>query len=506
MTQPERRNVLFITADQWRGDALGCTGHPAVRTPRFDAFAAESVRFARHYSNASPCGPSRASLLTGLVLHNHRSVRNGVPLDRRHTTVAVEARKAGVAPALFGYTDTAPDPRGLPPLDPALFSYEGIAPGFDPVCPMIDSADPWGDDLRRRGFLPAGEPVSGLYAPPDGDPHGPARFPADLSETAFLTDRALSWMAGQGSRPWFAHVSYLRPHPPWIGPEPWHSLISPDSVPPPIRAATPALEGAVHPWLAWRLSTFPGKHWVHGRKLDPKTIGGEELHWLRAVYYGLIAEVDHHIGRLLDGVRALGQWDETLIIVTSDHGELIGDHWMFGKEGWFDPCFHVPLAIRWPGGAESRTVERFTEHIDLMPTILDWLRVPIPRQCDGVSLRPWLEGHVPPVWRRHAHFAYDFRDVATATPEHALHQQPDQCTMTILRGETTKYVHFTALPPLFFDLADDPGELCDRSRDPAYQGQVLEHAQALLSWRLEHDERTLTNMWLGRQGVVVRDE
>ena len=104
-------NVLFITADQWRGDCLSALGHPCLRTPQLDALAHEGVIFSRHYAQASPCGPSRASLYTGLYLHNHRSVVNGTPLDLRHTNVALEARKAGYEPALFGYSDVSADPR-----------------------------------------------------------------------------------------------------------------------------------------------------------------------------------------------------------------------------------------------------------------------------------------------------------------------------------------------------------------------------------------------------------
>ena len=97
------RKVLFITADQWRGDALSLLGHPAVRTPNLDGLAASGTTFTRHYTVATPCGPARASLLTGLYPFLHRSVRNGSPLDRRHTNIALEVRKAGFDPVLFGY-------------------------------------------------------------------------------------------------------------------------------------------------------------------------------------------------------------------------------------------------------------------------------------------------------------------------------------------------------------------------------------------------------------------
>ena len=125
-------NVLFITADQWRGDCLSALGHRCVKTPNLDRLAGDGMLFARHYSQTTPCGPGRASLYTGLYLHNHRSVVNGTPLDARHTNVALEARKLGYDPALFGYTDAAPDPRVQVAGDPSLLSYEGVLPGMTP--------------------------------------------------------------------------------------------------------------------------------------------------------------------------------------------------------------------------------------------------------------------------------------------------------------------------------------------------------------------------------------
>ncbi len=118
MTAP--RKVLFISADQWRGECLSALGHPTVKTPHLDALMAESVLFKRHYTVVAPCGPARASLHTGLYLMNHRSGRNGTPLDARHTNVALGSAQDRARPHLLGYTDTSADPRGRHPSDPAL--------------------------------------------------------------------------------------------------------------------------------------------------------------------------------------------------------------------------------------------------------------------------------------------------------------------------------------------------------------------------------------------------
>jgi len=124
-------NILFITADQWRGECLGFAGHPVVRTPHIDALAADGTAFLSHYSNAAPCSPARACLYTGLYQMTNRVVCNGTPHAHRFDNVALAARRVGYTPMLFGYTDQSADPTILPPGDPRLKTYEGVLPGFD---------------------------------------------------------------------------------------------------------------------------------------------------------------------------------------------------------------------------------------------------------------------------------------------------------------------------------------------------------------------------------------
>ena len=128
-------NVLLITADQWRGECLSILRHPVVRTPNLDALAADGVLFRNHYAQCAPCGPSRASLLTGMYMMNHRSVRNGTPLDARFTNIALEVRKGGYEPGLIGYTDTSLDPRSLHHADPARRHYGNVLPGMRDLVP-----------------------------------------------------------------------------------------------------------------------------------------------------------------------------------------------------------------------------------------------------------------------------------------------------------------------------------------------------------------------------------
>jgi arylsulfatase A-like enzyme len=509
------RKVLFISADQWRGDSLGSLGHPCARTPHLDRLAKQGVTFRRHFTQASPCGPSRASLLTGLYMMNHRSVRNGTPLDARFTNLALEARKAGRDPTLFGYTDTSVDPRGRPPGDPAVFTYEGVLPGMTVGLKLPEHMAEWLADLKAKGY--AFEGRHDVYRHVDDHPDAggrgytfrPTIFRAEDSETAFIGNAVRRFLSVRRDEPWFVHAVFLRPHPPIICPEPYNRLIDPGTVPMPSRAATPEAEAKLHPALAYALAAqrrqnFNNEHFP-GVLQD---MDERELRQTRATYYGMIAQVDDEVGRLLAHLEETGEDKETLVVFTCDHGEMLGDHWLWGKDGFFDQAFHIPLVIRDPrpeaDEGRGRVVDAFTEAVDVMPTILDWLGREVPAACDGVSLTPFLRGATPGGWREEAHWEFDFRDPVSQKPEQALGLTSDQCTLNVLRGRRYKYVHFTALPPLLFDLERDPGETRNLADDPAYTPVALDCARKLLSWRMNHDERTLTGMFLTEEGVFER--
>ena len=213
-----RPNVLVITLDQFRADAMSCAGHPVVRTPNLDRLAGAGVRFARHHSQAAPCGPGRASLYTGMYQANHRVVANGAPLDDRFDQLARLARRAGYTPTLFGYTDQALDPAlAESPNDPRLFTYEGVLDGFDVEARLFQGCAEWLDWLRDLG-----------HDVPVFDGHHPdhdlvidvlgseSTRPAEHSMSAYLTNRFIEWHSGRtAGDPWFVHLSYLRPHPPY---------------------------------------------------------------------------------------------------------------------------------------------------------------------------------------------------------------------------------------------------------------------------------------------------
>lgn len=476
--------------------------HPCVRTPHLDALARAGVVFAAHYAQASPCGPSRATMHTGLYLMNHRSVTNGTPLDRRHRNWAQVMRAAGWNPVLFGYTDTSADPRDYPSDHPALRTYEGILPGLDALVHVnLGDTAAWCERLAQLGYAVPADPTRIYYQKAAGtewEDGGATPLPLAIAaadhDTRFLTDCVIDYVTEQRNRPWCVHLSLLRPHPPWIAPAPYNAMYPPHQLPPYVRAATPEAEAAQHPWLAAALGQTDTRLPI---------VAPDKARRLQASYYGLMSEVDDNLGRLFAALEETGQWHDTFIVFTSDHGEQMGDHWMLGKAGYFDQSYHVPLIIRDPTATERHgsTVTEFTEHVDVMPTLLDRVGLSTPVECDGRSLCPFLRSDdTPPGWRTEAHWEYDFRDMQWGDVEIPLHGR----SLCVLRGARHKYVHFAALPPVLFDLECDPDELCNLAAEPDHATVVAQCAQQMLNWRMQHAEHGMTNLRLSLDGVVTR--
>ncbi len=510
------RNVLFITVDQFRGDCLSALGHPVVSTPSLDRLAAEGTLFANHWANAAPCGPSRACLYTGTYLHHNRSILNGTPLDARFTNVAELARQAGYDPVLFGYTDTSLDPRTLEAADPRLRSYEQVLPGFRAVVhdPWEQGSQAWGRWLSSRGVDVPPRPQD-LYRPlpdfPGADDHGstwaPAQFRSEDSETAFVVESVVEWIEHHGDAPFFIHASFIRPHPPRRNPAGYHDRYDADDLPDFVAATTREEEAAAHP-LNGVVMHLP---------LAAAPDDERERRQMRATYYGAIDEVDAQLGRLFAYLDGAGLRDSTLVVLTSDHGEMGGDHWLFEKLGYWDESFHVPLIVRDPDMAadasRGRVVDAVTESVDVLPTICSWLGIDVPLQADGFALQPFItgadatEGANPPHWRTEAHWSWHFADPATRAAEDHFGIPMAHCSLDVVRGRDLKYVQFAAdadvLPPLLFDLRADPFQLHDLVATGGDRESAWLAAQQLLQWRMRTDERLLSGTVLTAERGAV---
>lgn len=507
---PAAKNVLLIVVDQWRGLMLPKLGADYLKLPNLDRLCAEGVTFRNHFTQCVPCGPARASLLTGMYMMNHRAVQNTIPLDSRFTNLAHELRRGGYDPALVGYTTTTPDPRKTAPNDPRFFVLGDIMDGFHSVG-AFENRDAYFGWVASQGFKlpgtrediwrPQGESEGGATAQP-------AVIPKELSDTAWFTERGLSYLQGRAGRPWFLHLGYYRPHPPFIASAPYNAMYRPQDMPKPVRAASPAEEAKQNALLAYYVNNINQASFFQDGKAPGSAMTEEQVAQMRATYCGLMSEIDDHLGRVFDYLKQTGQWDDTLIVFTCDHGEQSGDHHLLGKIGYFDESYRVPMIIRDPrqeaNGTRGTIVEKFTETIDTTPTILDWLGLPIPRQVDGRSLLPFCEGDVPADWRTEVHYEYDFRDLHYTKPESSLGVPMDKCGLAVVQDENFKYVHFAALPPLFFDLKADPGQFVNRAEDPAYAVRMGEYAAKMLNWRLGFAERTLTGYRATPKGLEVR--
>ena len=466
-------NLLFITLDQFRGDCLSSAGHPIARTPNLDDLAGSGVRFARHYSQAAPCGPGRACLYTGTYQMNNRVVMNGSPLDARFDNVALAAGRAGYDPVLFGYTDQAVDPRVVSsPDDPRLFTYEGVLPGFRVELDLTADRSAWIDHVRNAGWEMPDDPEKGLATESDR--------PAEVGVSAFLTDRFLEWLPGQ-SQPWFAHLSHLRPHPPFAAAGKWAEAFDPADMTMPIAAAD---------------ERHPLHEFLVGNPITGAPKAEEELRMMRAQYFGMIGDVDEQLGRVWDALRRSGQWENTIVVVTADHGEQLGDHGLQQKFGWFEQSFHIPAIIRDPRfpSAHGSVVEHFTENVDMFPTICDALDIEIPKQCDGMPLTDFLHGGAPDSWRDGATWEFDWRFFGPGGDGAGwpMNRESAQRQLTVRRTEEAAYVQFADGEAMLFDLAADP-DWKTPSHDP---GSLLHHAQALLAWRAQNADRTLTGRLL----------
>jgi arylsulfatase A-like enzyme len=314
-----------------------------------------------------------------------------------------------------------------------------------------------------------------------------------------MTEKAIEWLDRHGDAPWLMHISYIRPHPPRRNPVGYHDLYSADQVGPFSGFGRPETEAAFHPL----------NHLLVNLPLSAAPHDEGERRQLRATYYGAQAEVDNQLGRLFAYLDDQGLAATTLVVLTSDHGEMGGDHWLVEKCGYWDESFHVPLIVRDPLATGEATrglvVQEPTESVDVAATILDWMGAEIPVQVDGWPLTPFIaSGTAPEHWRAVAHWEWDFRHVQYRYAEKLFGIPGEHCSLAVGRRAGSKYVQFAAspdvLPPLLFDLVDDPGHTVNLAAGTGtgndHLALQLDLAQEMLRWRMRNMERTLTNCYL----------
>ena len=474
------KNILFIMADQLRWDYLSCYGHPHLKTPNIDKLASKGVRFDRAFVQSPVCGPSRASFYTGRTVFSHGSTWNRVPLPIGELTLGDYLRPLGVRTAVVGKTHMEPDPEGMARLglnDSTEIGMVISQPGFDPyerddglhpnaVLKKRGSKLPYNDWLRQQGYDgenpwndyansaegPDGELLSGWYLK---NSNLPARIKEEHSETAYMTMRAREFIQETGEAPWLCHLSYIKPHWPYMAPAPYHNMYGPNTFQPIIRDSSEKVNP--HPvynaFMEMEVSqTF-------------STAGVRET--VLPAYMGMIKQIDDHLGKLFDWLEESGKADETMIVVTSDHGDYLGDHWLGEKELFHEVSVRVPLIIYDPRPEANKTrgkvVSELVEAIDLVPTFLAATGAPsADHRLEGLSLEPLIHGEIIENWRSAVFSEIDYsyykaRDILGVGNYDARGY--------MIRTNDWKYVYFRGFEPQLFNLNDDPNEFKDLGRD-----------------------------------------
>ncbi|MGA3398889.1 MAG: alkaline phosphatase family protein [Acetobacteraceae bacterium] len=495
------RNILWIMCDQLRFDYLGCYGHPYLHTPHIDALAKRGVRFTRAYVQSPVCGASRMSFYTGRYMRSHGANWNRFPLRIGEPTLGDHLAELGVRNVLVGKTHMAADVEGMRRLgiDPASSLGVQVAEcGFEPferddgLNPDPSPRVPYDDYLRTHGFggtnpweqwANSGEAADGKLLNGWLLEHAdkPARVPEEHAETPYMTRRAMAFIDGAAAdgRPWCLHLSYIKPHWPYIAPAPYHAMYGAADIIPPVRSEAERRDP--HPvygaFMAARVSCNFSRDAVRARVIP--------------AYMGLIKQIDDQIGVLTRFLAERRLLDSTMLVFTSDHGDYLGDHWLGEKDLFHDCSAKIPLIVVDPSphadASRGTASDALVEAIDLAPTFIRCFGgTPKSHVIEGRALQPLLHGEHPADWRRFAFSEYDY---AMMPARRTLGTPVDASRLYMVFDGRWKYIHATGFRPMLYDLAADPQELHDRGADPACAGECARLKDALLDWSLRDHNR-----------------
>ncbi len=434
----ERPNILLIMTDQQRGDCLGIEGHPVLLTPTMDRIAGQGVRFRRAYTSCPSCIAARRSLLSGQFPATHGIVgyRDGVEWDAPSTLPQVLSEH-GYHTYLVGRNMHQHPPRKRYGFDHmVIHNFRG------------GDYDEWLEQHQPPGS-------GGYYG--TGVMHNdwtarPWHMPDACHMTNWTVNEALTFLRKRDPAcPFFLVASFLAPHPPLIPPAPYMERYLRMDLPEPVIGdwAVPPENGGLG----------------RGQFSSRVQLEGEALRSARAAYYGLINHVDDQINRLLNPVSGVDYMTQhnTIVVFTSDHGEMLGDHYLWRKQVPYEPAARIPLLIRAPerfGLDAGAAVEAPVSLEDIMPTLLDMAGIDAPETVEGKSLLPFLRGESPE-WRPYLHI------------EHApIHQ-----TLTDGREKFAWFVETGE--EQFFRLDDDPHE-CRNLVNDSNEAERVAHWRRLL--------------------------
>ena len=375
MAAHRKPNLVLFLPDQQRADTIACYGGVKVHAPNLNKLASEAVVFERTYVTHPVCTPSRSSLMTGTWPHTNGCTRNSVPLDRRFRVFPELMENRDYRAAYIGKWH---------------LGEEGpIGRGFDEWISTDDHGD-YTNFLVSRGIAP--DKQNGRFSE-----LAISNLPIELSRPKFLEKCSCEFIEKHQRDPFILVVGFVEPHSPYNGPlNDEHSL---DQIELDATATRPESEDIP---LRYRLM----REWQQAEavldreRLPTQLFFGvtpEEYRSIKQRYLGLVTLVDQSIGAILGCLERFGLTDSTIVVHTSDHGDSLGAHHLFGKEIMFEEATRVPLLIRFPGQTRAQSVPQSVSHIDFVPTLLDLLGQPNHPQCAGKSLLPLIteEGSRP---------------------------------------------------------------------------------------------------------------
>lgn len=496
--------ILFIMCDQLRWDYLSCYGHPSIGTPNIDRLAETGVRFTRAYCQAPLCGPSRASFYTGRYMSSHGVMANKDPLKIGELTLGDYLGAVGLRTVLTGKSEASANlaamhrlgidaNRGIGPVisHNGFESFEHFAGLYpDPILPRNLG---YNDYLRSTGH--GGDNPWESYANSARDRNGrivsgwqmryadlPALVPEPHSETAFTTGRALEFLASvTPSDRWCLHLSYIKPHWPYLAPSPYHSTYTRNDVVAAIRDSCELDDP--HPVHAAFMQQTYSRNFARD----------EVRERVIPTYMGLIRQVDDHLGRVIRCLETRNMLHNTMIVFTSDHGDYLGDHWLGEKDLFHEPSVHIPLIISDPDARADHTRGRvnddFVEAVDIVPTLVDFAGgTCVEERMEGRSLLTLLRGgEAPADWRDQAISEIDYSERG---PRQLLNLHPRDCRAYMLRTDRWKYIMYEGFRPQLFDVKHDPCEYKDLGMDPGYQPVRQEMSERIFTWLRQRHTRT----------------
>jgi choline-sulfatase len=387
------RNVVLIISDQHRRDAAGCYGNPVVKTPNLDRLSAEGVRFTQAYCDSPLCVPSRCSLITGRFPHRHGATMHrmgeynaGHPKSfsvSSESTLGQIFRDGDFDTAAIGkmhvFGETRECDLGFTTRAHRFYTYSGE-----------DYANAIGRE--RADQYVAWGPRPGLDEVQFGLQGEPTPLVEDYLQDTLTTDASIGFLRGEAvrirdsKRPFMIHVGLERPHTPFQTLKRYHDLYDSDKMPlPETRNEWWQIEGD-KPFPFW-----PNQGYLWGERPQPTD---REVQNGIASYYANVSEVDHNVGRVLDALDESRLRDETLVIYTTDHGEMLFDHGLVQKQCFYEGAAGIPLIVSGPGIARGETCAQRCSLIDMIPTFCALFERPLPADADGISLLPALHGQV----------------------------------------------------------------------------------------------------------------